>query len=163
MIYPKTAPLTDDEIGYVESVLAQFPDNAAMNFEEIDGFFTAILCGPSTTLPSEYLPEVFGGHLMTDCPAIDSLSEVEKFMGLLMQHWNNVIIRLEEDEIFIPKLYQDGDGTIRGNDWSAGFLRGVQLHQSDWDELLDDEHEGDSLVAILALAHEHHPDRKSGP
>jgi len=163
MIFPKGEPLTDDEIEYLESVLEQFPDHAAMNVEELDGFFTALLCGPRTGLPSEYLPEVFGGHFMTDCPAVDTLDAAQKILGLLMQHWNDVIIRLEEDEIFIPMLYQDEDGTIRGNYWSAGFLRGVQLHQSDWDELLEDKNQGGYLVPILALAHEHHPDPEIRP
>jgi yecA family protein len=33
----------------------------AMNIEEVDGFFAALIAGPEVVAPSEYLPHVFVG------------------------------------------------------------------------------------------------------
>jgi uncharacterized protein len=33
-----------------------------MNVEELDGFFAALVAGPEVVMPSQYLPEVFGGE-----------------------------------------------------------------------------------------------------
>jgi Uncharacterised protein family (UPF0149) len=46
----------------------------AMNVEQLDGFFAALIAGP--VMPSEYYPEVFGGEI----------SEVCEFGGFLLCH-----------------------------------------------------------------------------
>lgn len=163
MVQPKPAPLTEPEIEYLESVLERFGNDEAMNVEEIDGFFTALMCSPSMAMPSDYLPEVLGGASMEDCDALDSMEEVRKFLGLLLQHWNDVSRRLADDDVFLPLLYEYDEGGAQGNDWAMGFVRGMHLHQQEWNELLDDEDKGDLLVAILALAHEHDPDPELRP
>lgn len=160
---PKHTPLTDDELDYLDSILNQFKNEEAMNMEKADGFFTVLICSPELTMPSNYLPEVFGGGSLSDCEAMNSLGEAEKFMGLLMQHWNEVSARLRNEEVFIPLIFENDDGTAQGNDWAKGFLRGMALHQDDWNELLNDENQGGYLVPIMALAHEHDPDPKLRP
>jgi len=160
MIRPKQAPLTEEELTYLDSVLERFPDDSAMNVEELDGFFTALMCSPKTAMPSEYLPEIYGVASMETCPALDTLEEAQKFLGLLFQHWNDVGSRLADDEVFLPLLFEDEDGKSMGNDWAIGFVRGMLLHQSDWTELLDSEEKGGLLATILALAYEHDPDPK---
>jgi yecA family protein len=35
----------------------------AMNLEELDRFFAALIAGQETVMPSEYYPEVFGGEM----------------------------------------------------------------------------------------------------
>ena len=54
-------PLTDAELDRIADVLKRFGDKRAMNLEMLDGFFAALICGPDTVLPSEYLPEIWGG------------------------------------------------------------------------------------------------------
>ena len=39
----------------------------AMNLEEVDGLFAALIAGPQVVPPSEYLPEVFGGEMSDTC------------------------------------------------------------------------------------------------
>jgi uncharacterized protein len=56
-------PLTDAEYDRVSYVLNQFRNEHAMNLEELNGFFTALHCGPSRVDPSEYLPEIWGGEM----------------------------------------------------------------------------------------------------
>ena len=49
-----TQPLTNAEFDRLAEEL-QRCGNHAMNIEMLDGFFAALICGPETVLPSEYL------------------------------------------------------------------------------------------------------------
>ena len=57
-------PLTDDEFARLDSFLCK--NMKAMNLEEIDGFFTALVCGPEVVMPGEYLPYVWGNEKSLD-------------------------------------------------------------------------------------------------
>ena len=39
---------------------------SAMNVEQLDGFFAALIAGPEIVMPSEYYREVFGGEMSED-------------------------------------------------------------------------------------------------
>jgi uncharacterized protein len=49
------------------------------------------------------------------------------------------------------------------NDWANGSLRGMELRKEYWDDLIDDEEHGGSLVPIFALAHENSTDPAMRP
>jgi hypothetical protein len=51
----------------------------AMNLEELDGFFAALIAGPETMMPSEYYAEVFGGEMSDTCE-FDSLGEANEIL-----------------------------------------------------------------------------------
>jgi hypothetical protein len=51
--------------------------------------------------------------------------ELQDFLSLLMRHWNSIGRKLEEDAVFTPLLFEDEEGTVYGNDWARGFMRGV--------------------------------------
>jgi uncharacterized protein len=78
-------PLTDAEYDRMSSVLDRSRDEHAMNLEELDGFFAALICGPSHVQSSEYLPEIWGGE-MRDEEAFSSQQELKDFLDLLMRH-----------------------------------------------------------------------------
>ncbi len=153
-------PLSDAEYDQLESFLSQFKDKNVMNLEEIDGFFTALICSPEMTQPSIYLKEIWGDKGIPSNSALKNEKDIQDFMNLIMRHWNTVVKKLSEDEVFLPVLFEDSDGNAKGNEWAKGFVRGMQLHQEDWTGLSDDEENGGSLVPILALAHENDPDPK---
>ena len=52
-------PLNDTELDRLGDFLEEV-GAPAMNLEMLDGFFAALICGPETVLPSEYLPQVLG-------------------------------------------------------------------------------------------------------
>ena len=64
-------PLTDAEFDRLAEVLRRCGAKHAMNMEMLDGFLAALICGPETVPPSEYLPKIWG-----DEPAFDSHSVV---------------------------------------------------------------------------------------
>jgi uncharacterized protein len=156
-------PLSETEYDKLESILEQFENEAVMNLEEIDGFFTALICSPEMTQPSIYLKELWGDKGIPANEAFQNDQDIQDFMNLIMRHWNAVVKKLNDDEVFLPILLEDSDGNAKGNDWAKGFVQGMQLHQEDWAELTDDEENGGSLVPILALAHENDPDPQIRP
>jgi uncharacterized protein len=129
----------------------------------LDGFFAALICCPDMVRPSEYLPEIWGGGEMADEEAWDSREQVQEFMNLVMQHWNTISRRQQARDVYLPILLEDEQGIAHANDWANGFLRGMSLRHYDWKELVNSEEHGGSLIPIIALANEHHPDPEMRP
>jgi yecA family protein len=69
----------------------QVPDTS-MNLEMLDGYLTALVVGPTTVMPSEYLPEIWGED--SDAAVYDSVEQAEHVTGLLMRHWNTIASRV---------------------------------------------------------------------
>jgi yecA family protein len=91
-------PLTDAEFDRLAEVL-QRCGGQAMNIEMLDGFLAALICGPETVLPSEYLPKIWGGDQTND-PTFDTQSVVREFLSLIMCHWNAVCHSVQSDSEF---------------------------------------------------------------
>ena len=72
--FPQYDPLTDSELDRLGYFLKGCKGGMAMNLEELDGFFAALIAGPETVMPSEYYREVFGGE-MSDACEFGSLDE----------------------------------------------------------------------------------------
>ena len=147
-------PLSETEYDKLESILDQFEKENVMNLEAVDGLFTALICSPEMTQPNIYLRAIWGDKGIPANELLQNDQDTQDFMFLLMRHWNAVVRKLDDDEVFLPVLFEDSDGNAKGNDWAKGFVRGMQIHKEDWAELSDDEEKGGSLVPILALAHE---------
>jgi uncharacterized protein len=77
---------------------------------------------------------------------------------LVARHKESVAHTLQSGDVFTPLVLANDDGAFLGNDWANGFMRGMNLRHEDWVDLFEDEDHGGSLIPILALAHEHHPD-----
>ena len=128
-----------------------------MNLEELDGFFAALIAGPDMVMPSEYYPHVFGGTL-EETTEFDSIEQVNATLGLLSKHWNTIAGTLYRDEVYLPLLLENDKGVAEGNDWARGFMRGVELRQDDWAELINSDERGGSILPMMILYHEHDSD-----
>jgi yecA family protein len=62
----------------------------------MDGFFCALIAGPDTVMPSEYLPILWGGEL-TDENVFASLEDANATLQLVIRHWNSIISEPETD------------------------------------------------------------------
>jgi len=151
----KPEPLNDAELERLSSVLESFGDKSSMNIEQLDGFLTALVCGPENVPPSRYLPKIWGHRAVFEDP-----SSAQEFLVLIMRHWNSVADTLNSGELYLPLLLEDESGITHGNDWADGFLRGMEFGRDDWALLMEDEDHGGSLIAIFALANEHNTDPK---
>jgi uncharacterized protein len=63
------SPLTDAEYDRLAGILNGFCGEHAMNLEELDGFFAALICSPDLVRPSEYLPELWGERWLMRTPS----------------------------------------------------------------------------------------------
>lgn len=155
-------PLTDRDYQRLAATLTQFKDQQSMNLEQLDGFFTALLCGPMPLKPAECLPMILG-DAFDDETAFPTSKALEQFADLLLGHWLDISATLREGRPFHPWLQEDENGEVHGNDWAQGFIDGMQLMHDDWAMLFDDAVAAQHLEAIMALAFEHHPDEDMRP
>ena len=161
-IFTKPEPLTDAELDRLGDFLKSCERGKAMNLEELDGFFAALIAGPETVMPSEYNREVFGGELADACE-FSSLEEANEIFGLMMRHWNTIAGTLFNGEVYVPLLLEGEDGVAQGNDWARGFMRGMRMRHDGWAELVNDEENGGCLIPMMVLYHEHDEDPKMRP
>jgi uncharacterized protein len=155
-------PLTDAELDRLGEFLGKCKGGQAMNIEELDGFFSALIAGPEVVLPSAYLPEVFGGEMSESCE-FAGLDEANDVLGLMMRHWNTIAGTLHKEEVYVPILLEGENGVCLGNGWARGFMRGTEYAHDAWSELMDDEEHAGSVIPMLALYHEHDEDPEMRP
>jgi uncharacterized protein len=155
-------PTTDAELDRLGDFLESCKGGRAMNVEELDGFFAALIVGPEVVMPSEYNREVFGGEMSETCE-FASLEEAQEILGLMMRHWNTIAGTLLKGEVYVPLLLKDENDVAHGNDWARGFMRGMHMRHDGWAELMDDEEQGGCLVPMMMLYHEHDEDPKMRP
>jgi uncharacterized protein len=134
----------------------------AMNLEGLDGYFSALICGPDPVSPSEYLPEIWGEDF-----AFESEAQMSDIAGLTSRHWNTIATGLERTlklrKAHIPVMLAAADGVTYGNDWALGFMRGVRMRSESWRELMQSEEDGGSIIIVMAFAHENDPDPSMRP
>ena len=159
---PPPEPLTDAELDRLGEFLRQCKGGRAMNLEELDGFFAALIAGPDMVSASEYYPHVFGGTL-EETTEFDNMEQIKDALGLLSKHWNTIAGTLYRDEVYLPLLLEDDRGVAPANDWARGFMRGVELRKDDWADLINSEEFGASVLPMMILYHEHDTDPETRP
>src|SRR4029450_3512517 len=107
-------PLTDADYDRLADALNRLHGERAMNLEQLDGFFAALICGPSHVHPSEYLPEIWGGE-MADEEAFSSQQQLKDFLDRIMRHWDPVAAPLQSGDVFLPLLLEDDHGIAHAN------------------------------------------------
>jgi len=160
--FAKNKPLTEPELDHLGQFLKNCKGGKAMNIEEIDGFFSALIAGPEIVAPSEYMAEVFGSET-SETHQFESLEEANEILGLMMRHWNDIARTLSKGEVYFPLLLLDENGVEHGNDWARGFIRGTRLRHDRWAELLADDDHGGCMIPVLMLYHEHDEDPAMRP
>ncbi len=143
--------LTEEERGWLSGFLdsAQTPDTT-MDLEELDGFFCALIAGPETILPSEYMPYIWGGDKPAEGPVFDSQAQAQFVLDLLMRHWNTVAGHLADGIPYEPEISR-GDDSVRGRRWADGFLIGLFRRRDSWVPIMQDGKYGGLVRAIMAL------------
>lgn len=151
-------PLSDAEMDRLETFLATTRPSG-MTLEMVDGYFTALICGPDMVMPSEYLPEIWGDDF-----AFSNDEQAREIIGLLMRHWNTITAEFRsEPHVHEPILFEDENGVAHGNDWAQGFLRGTWHRPDGWRELIGSEEHGGPMVPIMMSAYENDPDPSMRP
>ncbi|QTD95093.1 UPF0149 family protein [Burkholderia anthina] len=137
-------PLSDDEIDDLDQLLmSDIMSDETMTIHTLDGFLTAIALGPTTVLPSEWLPAVWGST-PEHAPDFESIEHAQHAFSLVIRHYNRIIGTLERDPDAIAPLLSihrypdDPHEYLDGEAWALGFMAGVELRRADWQPLLND-------------------------
>ena len=155
-------PLSDAELDELEGFLASdaVPQDC-MDLEMLDGYLTAIVSGPDTVQPSEWLPGVWSEGGKSATPAYGSSEQAQRIMGLILRHMVGIQRTLGESPTrFRPLLYLPDDKSRKEKEnapaeataWCEGFMGGVKLRDDEWQPLYDAEDARDWIFAIEALA-----------
>jgi uncharacterized protein len=147
-------PLSEAELDQLGEFLESLGPRA-MNLEQLDGFFAALIAGPDIVLPSEYWPEVVGSEF-----EYESIEQAQKIIELVMRHWSTIATTLNAGDIHEPIMLLDDEGVARGNDWGKGFVRGMVMRGEEWLSYTKDEAHSGSILPMMMLAHESDPDPK---
>ena len=161
MSFPGIEPLSEAELDQLSAGLAGVNRRGTLNLEALDGFFCALIAGPTCVSSSEYLPIILGGETPND-DGFASLDEANVTLSLIMRHWNSIITDLDVESIHVPLIVDVAPGEVPGREWARGFMLGVDLAGEGWGELFNDEEEGD-LFVIPLVAGEVDPDWPKEP
>jgi len=146
-------PLTDEECDRLNQFLldrideeadALDKDEGVLDMSELDGLFTALVSGPKNTVPSQWLPVVWGEFE----PVWESQEEFQEIFSLMIRHMNGIAHLLMEypedfEPLFLGREVEGITYTIV-DEWCEGYLRGVELARDDWSA------HGEEMADLLA-------------
>ena len=118
----------------------------SMMLSDLDGFLTGIAVGPELVLPSEWLPQIFGG----EAPEFTDEAEAKAILGAVMGRYNEILRQVADNELD-PVFWTARDGTVIAADWAEGFLQAIMLRADAWGRLFKSKRDGHLLFPILAL------------
>jgi uncharacterized protein len=153
--------------------------NPDVSLEWLDGCMTALIAGPRTVLPGEWLPKLLGDAWER---TFADPADVEQATATLMGRWNVIASQLhpgplfeEPDRLYLAplithidaaagkELLAEGkltpeelaDWPLDGEIWAIGFLQAVRAFAEDWREPAPDDDDAEwfasSLRTLLAL------------
>ncbi|WP_077037210.1 UPF0149 family protein [Pelomonas sp. KK5] len=152
-------------------------DEAPVPIDTLDGYMTALVCGPVVVSPLRAMDALFG----EDWPAVlDAQDATEAFMDVLHQRWNEIAEALDpaglmadQEQMRLSPLITEFDEATKaellsqgvltadqletlpppGVMWVEGFMRAVHDHEDAWYANAEDSPQGQMLDAMLmALA-----------
>lgn len=153
------APLSQDELEALDLFLRSNESPAdTLAADQLHGFLTALVCLREETLPSVWMPVVWGGG---EEPGFQDLDRLEEMLRLMMRMHNSIAAQLEE-ATFRPLLSravnQEGVAFTTPQGWCDGFVRGIGLNAEHWSGALGALSEQTSALAVLAGIGERSPE-----
>ena len=122
-----------------------------MLLEELDGFIAGLLVCPELIKPGDWLPIVWNRDRADQQPVFEDLGHVNRVLGLVMEHYNDVARTLMEN----PEGYSPLFAIDKRNDdvlwelWIEGFEKAVALRPAAWKAFLDAD--GDTVAAMSGM------------
>ncbi len=138
------APLSDEELDELDQFLiSDATSDTTLMLAGLDGYLTATAIGPTTLLPSQVLPGIWGPE-KEDAPHFKTKDQAQRISDLILRHFNGIVWSLENDpDVFEPMFDtmtcpDDTREHIDGESWAHGFMQGIALRKQDWQQLFDD-------------------------
>lgn len=123
-----------------------------MDIAMLDGYLTAILSGPRTILPSQWLPWVWDTEQGKASPKFTRPAAAQRIYEQLLRHMNDIArTLLQHPEHYEPLLMENpnhGDPIPIIDEWCSGFMKGARLDETSWQPLIRQKPE---LFEVLRL------------
>jgi uncharacterized protein len=138
----ESGPLTDRETGELEAfLLAEDGLENPMDFYTFDGFICAVLSGPNTIMPSEWLRWVWDQERGEQAPEFRSEKQAKRILSLLIGHANVLAFTLVHGpQHYEPRFYSHnfpGNNVPVIDEWCCGYVKGIALDAAGWQPLID--------------------------
>jgi len=139
-------PLSHDDMASLDAVLmnrlagknTHGKNEGIRNLHILDGFLTAVVSGPSTIMPAQWLPVVWGDF----DPAWESAEARQAFMDLTLRHMNHIARMLDNDPKHFAPLFRqrevEGQNVVVVDEWCYGYLIGMELDRHGWEQTQKD-------------------------
>jgi len=124
------APLSDEELDALDGILLDQDNDEGMTLDMLDGFLHALALGPETVPPSRWLPKVWGQGDGAMLPPVVDLDEANHLLGLVMRHFNSIVLGLEQEPPVLDPLWPiipfDAGEFEDAEMWAYGFIEAVK-------------------------------------
>ena len=137
---PVQDPLSDQEIEELDDFLLDAEGiDESMNVSMLDGFLTALICGPKLIMPSEWMRWVWDTEHGKDSPNFSSEDEAGRILSMLIRHMNDITSTLSQaPEYYEPLLLENinhGNPIPILDEWCMGFVKGMSLDEEGWSDI----------------------------
>jgi uncharacterized protein len=145
--------LTDEELDQFEQFLmSDDTPEECMDISMLDGFLTALVIGPGTHMPSQWLPMVWGAT-ESDPMTFKDEAQAEKIMSWIMRYMNERVYDLQEGiDDYEPLIYtreHKGETVPIIDEWCVGFVRAMELDRAAWEPVMQSEETLELIYPIL--------------
>jgi uncharacterized protein len=127
----ESGPLTRREIKELDGFLLAEDLKNPMDFFTFDGFICAVLSGPNTIMPSQWLRWVWDQEEGEQPPAFTSEKQAKRILSLLIGHANVVAFTLTHGpQHYEPRFYAhkiEGNSVPIIDEWCCGYVKGIAL------------------------------------
>lgn len=151
------APLTEAETEELDQFLmSDATSDETMQMDCLDGYLTAIVTGPVTLKPSEWLPRVWGPSA-NDEPVFDNFAQAERITGLIFRQMNGIIWSLQNNPDTFQPVFDtsgypdDAHEYMDGEMWASGYMTGINLQRQNWNVFFDEQNSQEVLRPIYLL------------
>ena len=143
--------LSDAELERLEDLLgSEIFHGDAMALDELQGFLCAILSGPESIMPSQWLPVALGKS-----PRYESDEQAEDALRLVTRFYDQIARSLNEGERLDFILYRpDESSEYDYETWCRAYLEGVDFSPVLWEDAGDSGEVEELLFPIVTLAGE---------
>jgi uncharacterized protein len=137
----ESGPLTSREIKELDAfLLAEDGLENPMDFYTFDGFICAVLSGPNTIMPSEWLRWVWDQEQGEQPPEFTSEKQAKRILSLLIGHANVLAFTLiHGPQYYEPLFYShkiEGNRVPIVDEWCCGYVKGIALDPEGWQPLI---------------------------
>lgn len=150
-------PLSEEEIDELDDFLmSDAVSDETMMLDQLDGYLTAIIIGPTTLRMQDWLSGIWGPG-EEHAPEFETMDHAQHILDLITRYMNGIVWSFQADpDAFEPMFNMvtfdnDQKEYLDAEMWAYGFMQGIALSREDWQPLYDDTQASSALRPIYLL------------